>query len=82
MKRGLAGVAGQRAFVDSSATSLQLSDAIFRQGGSGYLAVLDAEQSLFGAQQSLIALRLEEQTTRIALYRALGGAWKDEDGLR
>ncbi len=75
-------LAGQRAFVDSSATSLQLSDAIFRQGGSGYLAVLDAEQSLFGAQQSLIALRLEEQTTRIALYRALGGAWKDEDGLR
>ena len=74
-------LAGQRAFVDSSATSLRLSDAIFRQGGSGYLAVLDAEQSLFGAQQSLIALRLEEQTTRVALYAALGGAWKDEDGL-
>jgi len=75
-------LAGQRAFVDSSATSLRLSDAIFRQGGSGYLAVLDAEQSLFGAQQALIALRLEEQTTRIALYKALGGAWKDEDGLQ
>ena len=75
-------LAGQRAFVDSSATSLRLSDAVFRQGGSGYLAVLDAQQSLFGAQQSLIALRLEEQTTRIALYRALGGAWKDEDALR
>ncbi len=72
---------GQRAFVDSSATSLRLSDAIFRQGGSGYLAVLTAEQSLFGAQQSLIALRLEEQTSRVALYRALGGAWKDEDAL-
>ena len=72
---------GQRAFVDSSATTLRLSDAIFRQGGSGYLAVLTAEQSLFGAQQSLIALRLEEQTTRVALYKALGGAWTDADGL-
>ena len=74
-------LAGQQAFVDSSALSLRLSDAIFRQGGSGYLAVLTAEQSLFGAQQSLIALRLEEQTTRVALYKALGGTWKDEDGL-
>ena len=74
-------LAGQRAFVERVETSLRLSDAIFRNGSSGYLAVLTAEQSLFGAQQSLIALRLEEQTTRVALYRALGGSWRDEDGL-
>lgn len=74
-------LAGQQAFVDSTSQSLRLSDAIFRQGGAGYLSVLTAEQSLFGAQQSLIALRLEEQTTRVSLYKALGGTWKDEDGL-
>lgn len=74
-------LAGQQAFVESSSLTLRLSDAIFRQGGTGYLSVLTAEQSLFGAQQSLIALRLEEQTNRVSLYKALGGTWTDEDGL-
>ncbi len=69
--------AGQEALVDALATSFRLSDAVFRQGGSSYLAVLTAQQGLYGAQQSLIGLRLEEQTTRVALYKALGGGWND-----
>jgi multidrug efflux system outer membrane protein len=71
--------AGQEALVDALATSFRLSEAIFRQGGSNYLAVLTAQQGLYGAQQSLISLRLEEQTTRIALYKALGGGWNEKD---
>jgi multidrug efflux system outer membrane protein len=69
--------AGQEALVDAAQTSFRLSDAVFRQGGSGYLPVLTAQQSLYAARQDLITLRLEEQSTRIALYKALGGGWGD-----
>jgi multidrug efflux system outer membrane protein len=74
--------AGQEALVDALATSLRLSEAVFKQGGSSYLAVLTAQQGLFAAQQALISLRLEEQTTRIALYKALGGGWKEGEDTR
>jgi multidrug efflux system outer membrane protein len=37
--------------------------------------VLDAQRSLYAAQQSLISLQLIEQTNRLALYRVLGGGW-------
>ena len=67
----------QLAYVDAVATSLRLSDAAFRLGSSNYLTVLTAQQNLYGAQQGLISLRLEEQTSRIALYKAFGGGWKD-----
>ena len=74
--------AGQRAFVDALQTSFRLSDAVFRQGGTSYLQVLDAQRSLYGAQQGLISLQLEEQTTRVALYKALGGGWNDAGSAR
>ena len=72
-------VAGQQALVGTLETTLRLSDAIFRQGGSSYLTVLEAERSLYAAQQALIGLKLEEQTSRVALYKALGGGWNDPD---
>ena len=67
----------QRAYIDALATSLTLSEAVFRQGSSNYLTVLTAQQSLYGAQQGMISLRLEEQTSRVALYKAFGGGWND-----
>ena len=69
----------QRAYIDALATSLTLSEAVFRQGSSNYLTVLTAQQGLYGAQQGLISLLLEEQTSRVALYKAFGGGWKDGD---
>ncbi len=74
--------AGQRALIDALETAFRLSDAVFRQGGSSYLAVLEAQRSLYGAQQGLISLRLEEQNTRVALYKALGGGWNERDVQR
>ena len=74
--------AGQRALIDALETAFRLSDAVFRQGGSSYLAVLEAQRSLYGAQQGLISLRLEEQNTRVALYKALGGGWNEREAQR
>ena len=41
---------------------------------------VDAQRTLYGAQQGLVATRLAEQANRIALYRALGGGWRAEAG--
>ncbi len=71
----------QESLVQASARVLELSQARFRLGADNYQAVLDAERSLYTAQQSLIALQLAEQANRVALYRALGGQWRLGDPL-
>lgn len=53
----------------------QLSQARFSSGADSYLAVLDAQRSLYAAQQNLISLRLTSNTSTIQLYKALGGGW-------
>ncbi|MGI4776572.1 MAG: efflux transporter outer membrane subunit [Janthinobacterium lividum] len=68
-------LAAQQSLLASTTRAYELSDALFRSGGAGYLDVLDAQRSLYTAQQSLISLQLVEQTNRLALYRALGGGW-------
>ena len=35
--------------------------------------MLDAQRSLYTAQQTLIGLRLSEQSNRITLYKVMGG---------
>ena len=52
---------------------LTLSEARFKSGADNYLSVLDAQRSLYAAQQTQIALRLAEQANRITLYKVLGG---------
>ena len=45
----------------------------YREGVSTYLEVLDAERSLFAAEQALIELRRAEVDNLVTLYVALGG---------
>ena len=49
----------------------------YEQGLSIYLQVLDAERSLFVAQQQLIELRSNAVQNEVALYVALGGGLKE-----
>ncbi len=65
----------QRSLVQASQRALDLSDARFRLGADNYLAVLDAQRSLYAAQQAQIALQLAEQVNRVTLYKVLGGQW-------
>jgi multidrug efflux system outer membrane protein len=48
---------------------------LYRGGSKSYLEALDAQRSLYSAQQDLITLRLTEQSNRITLYKVLGGGW-------
>lgn len=67
----------QRSLVQASQRALELSDARFRLGADSYLAVLDAQRSLYAAQQTEISLRLAEQVNRVTLYKVLGGQWSN-----
>lgn len=68
-------LAAQQALTDASRKSFELSDALYRGGSQSYLEALDAQRSLYSAQQDLITLRLAEQSNRVSLYKVLGGGW-------
>lgn len=55
----------------------ELSEARYRAGRDSYLALLDAQRSLYTAQQALLATRFSEQANRVRLYKALGGGWQE-----
>ncbi|WP_287876921.1 efflux transporter outer membrane subunit [Acidovorax sp.] len=68
----------QQSLQAATLKALQLSEARYRLGADSYLPVLDAQRSLYSAQQTLIALSLAEQVNRITLYKVLGGGWSDD----
>ena len=66
-------LSAQQSLVDAAAVTRKLSDARYEKGVDSYLAVLDAQRTLYAAQQNLIAVRLALLANRVTLYRALGG---------
>jgi multidrug efflux system outer membrane protein len=66
-------VAAQQSLVAASAKSYSLSNARFVKGIDNYLGVLDAQRSLYAAQQGLVALRLIKLSNQARLYAVLGG---------
>ena len=76
-QRGTVGdqVAAQESLVQASTDTYNLTNARYTKGIDSYLSVLDAQRSLFSAQQGLIALRLARLTNQVRLYAVLGGGW-------
>ena len=66
-------LAAQQSLVDALTVTHRLSEARYNKGVDSYLSVLDAQRSLYGAQQGLIMLRLAGINNLITLYKALGG---------
>jgi len=71
-------IAAQKALVDASQESLTLSQARYDRGVSSYLDVLDAQRSLYAAQQTQISLEMSQLTNLVTLYKALGGGTSDQ----
>lgn len=63
----------QQSLVEASEVSYRLSDARYTKGIDSYLRVLDAQRSLYSAQQGLIAVRLARLANLVTLYKVLGG---------
>lgn len=66
-------LAAQTGLVEASQRSSALSEARWRMGVDSYLQALDAQRTLYSAQQSEITLRLSEASNRVTLYKVLGG---------
>jgi multidrug efflux system outer membrane protein len=74
-QRGTVGnqIAAQEALVQATEETYRLSSARYLKGIDTYLTVLDAQRSLYAAQQGLITLRLARLTNLVTLYKVLGG---------
>ena len=66
----------QEVQVVAARTAERLARLRYDGGVSNYLEVLDAQRSLFAAQQALVLFRLEQATSQVQLYAALGGGWE------
>ena len=78
-------LAAQHSLVRAAAETYRLSNTRYAKGIDNYLGVLDAQRSLYAAQQALVLLRLEKLANQVRLYAVLGGGlskpkgWKTED---
>jgi len=68
-------VAAQQALVAAYADEYQLALLRFRAGADNYLTTLDAQRSLFSAQQDLVSLQAAQLENLVTTYRVLGGGW-------
>jgi len=69
-------LAAQEGLVKATRARFLLAQARYNQGIDSHLNVLDAQRSLYSAQQGLIAIRLTRLVNQVTLYKVLGGGWK------
>jgi len=67
----------QRAVAIAEQDRFNLSDLRYRSGAASYLDLLDAQRSLFQAQQAAVQANLARLQNQVTLYRVLGGGWSD-----
>ena len=60
----------------ATTTAFDLASARYDVGVDSYLNVLDAQRSLYSAQQTYISTMLLRETNAISLYKSLGGGWR------
>ena len=65
----------QQQTVEQAQRSLRLAEIRYREGVGDLLSVLDAQRSLFSAQDQLAQARLTRLTASLDLFKALGGGW-------
>jgi NodT family efflux transporter outer membrane factor (OMF) lipoprotein len=61
--------------VEQSRTALGLAEIRYREGADDLLTVLDAQRTLFQAEDQLAQVRLARLQASIDLFKALGGGW-------
>jgi NodT family efflux transporter outer membrane factor (OMF) lipoprotein len=55
--------------------ALQLAEVRYREGADDLLTVLDAQRTLFQAEDQLAQIRLARLQASVGLFKALGGEW-------
>ncbi len=71
------------ALVDAVAANrkaVNLSKTLYTEGQMDFLSVLDAQRSLFAAEETLARSTSAVSTDLVALHKAIGGGWNGESG--
>ena len=66
--------------VDALDRAVRVSTERYLAGKASYYEVLEAQQQLFPANLDWPAPERDQRLAVVALYKALGGGWKDETG--
>jgi len=61
--------------VKNAQEAFRISELQYREGVIDLLTVLQAQQTLFTSQDSLVQIKLARLQSGVGLYRALGGGW-------
>ena len=61
---------------DEASRALRLAEARYREGADDLLSVLDAQRTLFSAEDQLALTQLARLQASVSLYQALGGGWE------
>lgn len=68
--------AAQSSLTEATEASYRIAEARYKQGVANHLELLDAQRSLYAAQQGLVSTRLARLANQVTLYKVLGGGWK------
>ena len=66
----------QRKQLEAEQARSRLVELRWRNGAASSLELLDAQRSLFAAQQALLQLQAQSAQNLATLYKVLGGGWK------
>lgn len=64
-------------FLAQARATQKIAELRYERGLVGYLNVLEAQQTRFRAEESLIMVNLAILSNRVSLHRALGGGWAE-----
>jgi outer membrane protein TolC len=67
--------------VKSSRESPRLANQLYANGLANFINVLDAERSLYQAQDQVVQSARAVSANLISLYKTLGGGWETESRL-
>jgi len=69
----------QNSLVGAANESYQLADARYKSGLDNFLVALDAQRTLYAAEQNLISIELLSYSNQVTLYKVLGGGWHERN---
>lgn len=67
----------QAAVTRAAQVAYELTDLRYRNGASSYFDVLDAQRTLFAAQQATVQTEAQRVQNLVTLYKVLGGGWTE-----
>ena len=65
--------------VQQARLAYSLAETRYRAGAVDLLTVLDAQRTLFAAEDQLVQVRLARLQAAVAMFKALGGGWQASD---